>query len=52
MYEIHCANSKTEKRLREYLSFRHDIAAKLNRLKEKPREANGAHPLAGKLTGK
>lgn len=51
-YRIYTANSKTEKRLLEYASLRQDIKDKLDRLKEEPRRANGAHPLHGRLTGK
>ena len=52
MYKIFTANSKTEKRMKEYLSFRNDIREKLDRLKIEPRKANGAHPLHGRLEGK
>ena len=52
MYSIFTANSKTEKRLLEYVALRDDIKDKLNRLKENPRRANGAHPLHGRLAGK
>ncbi len=52
MYQISTANTKTEKRLREYLFLRSDIKDKLNRLKSEPRKANVAHPLHGKLEGK
>jgi addiction module RelE/StbE family toxin len=52
MYTIYTANTKTEKRLLEYLSLRQDIKDKLNRLRESPRKANGAHPLYGRLDGK
>ena len=52
MYQIYTANSKTEKRLHEYISLRQDMAEKLDRLKEEPRKANGAHPLHGRLAGK
>lgn len=51
MYKLFTANSKTEKKLREYTSLRQDIPEKLERLKENPRKANGAHPLHGKLKG-
>ena len=51
MYEIHIANKKTEERLRKYITQRNDITEKLERLKENPRKANGAHPLHGKLKG-
>lgn len=51
-YEIYTANSRTEKRLKEYLSLRSDIKEKLCRLKLEPRRANGAHQLSGKLMGK
>ena len=49
MYSIYTANSKIEKRLKEYLQFRLDIKEKLERLMLDPRRANGAHPLHGKL---
>lgn len=52
MYTLFVANSKTEKRLQEYISFRNDISEKLDRLKIEPRRANGAHNLHGKLEGK
>ena len=52
MYRLFTANTKTEKRIREYLSFREDIKEKLDRLKYEPRKANGAHPLHGRLEGK
>lgn len=52
MYKLFTANTKTEKKLQEYVSFRDDIKDKLDRLKFDPRRANGAHPLHGKLAGK
>ena len=52
MYGLFVANSKTEKRLNEYINSRKDIKNKLDKLKENPRKANGAHPLHGRLTGK
>lgn len=52
MYKIFTANSKTEKRLQEYISLRQDIRDKLEKLKIEPRKTNGAHPLHGKLDGK
>ena len=52
MYNIFTANSKTEKRLKDYLLLRKDIEDKLNRLKENPYKANGAHKLHGRLEGK
>ena len=52
MYKIFTANSKTEKRLKDYLSSRKDIKDKLDRLKVNPYKANGAHRLHGRLTGK
>jgi len=52
MYRIFTANSKTEKKLQEYISSRDDIKEKLDKLKLEPRKANGAHPLHGKLEGK
>ena len=52
MYLIYTANTKTEKRLKEYLSLRLDVRDKLDRLKLEPRRASGAHPLHGKLAGK
>ena len=52
MYEIFTANSKTEKRLKEYISSRNDIRNKLDRLKQDPRRVNGAHTLHGRLEGK
>jgi addiction module RelE/StbE family toxin len=52
MYSIYIANSKTDKRLREYISLRQDIMEKLERLKQEPRRANDAHLLHGRLEGK
>ena len=52
MYNLFTANSKTEKRLKEYILSRNDIKDKLDRLKENPYKANGAHQLHGKLAGK
>ena len=52
MYKIFTANTKTEKRLKEYIFFRNDIKEKLDKLQLEPRRANGAHPLHGKLDGK
>ncbi|HRZ85588.1 MAG TPA: hypothetical protein P5277_02300 [Candidatus Paceibacterota bacterium] len=52
MYKLFVANSKTEKRLSEYIHLRNDIKQKLDYLKEEPRKANGAHPLHGILAGK
>jgi len=52
MYEIFTANSKIEKQIQEYLLLRKDIKDKLDRLKESPYGANGAHKLHGKLEGK
>ena len=52
MYEIHTINSKTQRKLNEYVNLRNDIKDKLDRLKENPLRANGAHQLSGKLMGK
>ena len=52
MYEVYASNSKTEKRINNYISAREDIRNKIIRLKDEPRRANGAHPLRGKLQGK
>jgi len=52
MYSLFVANSKTEKRLNEYINSRKDIKNKLNKLKENPHKSNGAHPLHGRLSGK
>lgn len=52
MYELFTANTKTEKRLIDYLRERADVKNKLDRLKENPKSACGAHPLHGRLTGK
>ena len=52
MYKIHTANSKTEKRMQEYINSRNDIKNKLDKLKLEPRKANEAHPLHGRLKGK
>ncbi len=51
MYKLY-TDVKTEKKLREYMAVRNDIKDKLDRLKENPRKANGAHQLHGKLKGK
>ncbi len=51
MYQIFIAGSKVEKMLQFYISNRKDIKDKLERLKENPRKANGAHPLYGKFKG-
>ena len=51
MYEI-LIEKKVEKRLQEYLNSRGDIKEKLNRLRENPYNANGAHQLHGKLKDK
>ena len=52
MYEFVVANTKTEKRLRLYISIRNDVKDKLDRLKIDPRRSSGAHPLHGTLFGK
>ncbi len=52
MYNLFTANSKTEKILKEYVCLRKDIKNKLDRLRENPHKANGAHQLHGKLIGK
>jgi addiction module RelE/StbE family toxin len=52
MYEIFTANSKTEKRLTKYVKSKKDIKDRLDKLKQNPRKANGAHPLHGRLKGK
>lgn len=52
MYDIYTANSKAEKRLKEYITARKDIQEKLQRLKQSPRTEIGAHPLHGRLKGK
>ena len=52
MYKLIIIKSKTEKRLNEYIATRFDIGVKLDKLRELPRKANGAHPLHGKLSGK
>lgn len=52
MYKLFIANSKTEKRLKDYIVSRNDIKYKLDALKKEPRSANGAHPLHGRLAGK
>ena len=52
MYEFFTASKKAEKRLLFYSSQRQDIKEKLEKLKESPREAAGAHPLRGRLAGK
>jgi len=52
MYEIFTLNKKTENDVERYIRLRQDIPEKLNRLKQNPRKANGAHQLHGKLKGK
>ena len=52
MYEIHTINSKTEKKLKEYIKSRNDIKQKLDRLSENPFKTNGAHQLHGRLEDK
>ena len=52
MYEIFIANSKTKKRLNNYLYERNSLREKLKSLKQNPRSATGAHPLKGRLKGK
>ena len=52
MYKFFTANSKTEKRLKEYIKTRKSIKNKLERLKINPRKEIGAHPLHGRLLGK
>lgn len=52
MYKLFTANSKTEKRLKEYIKTRKSIKNKLERLKINPRKETGAHPLHGRLLGK
>jgi addiction module RelE/StbE family toxin len=52
MYEIFTANNKTEKRLKDHIQSRGDTKEKINRIKENPHRANGAHPLHGRLGGK
>lgn len=52
MYRFQIANTRTEKRLREYIRQREDIKNKLDRLKIDPRRELNAHPLHGRLTGK
>ncbi|MEK6836741.1 MAG: type II toxin-antitoxin system mRNA interferase toxin, RelE/StbE family [Nanoarchaeota archaeon] len=52
MYEIFTLTKKTENDVERYIRLRQDIPEKLNRLKENPRKANGAHPLHGRLKGK
>jgi len=52
MYQLATANSKTEKRLQEYISLRADIREKIDKLKIEPRKVNGAHQLHGRFKGK
>ena len=52
MYEIYTANTKTEKRLLDYIQQIPSIKRKLENLKISPRSTAGAHPLHGKLKGK
>ena len=52
MYKFFTANSKTEKKLKEYIKTRKSIKNKLERLKINPRKEIGAHPLHGRLLGK
>lgn len=41
MYKIFTANTKTEKKLQEYILLRADIKEKLEKLKIDPRRTNG-----------
>ena len=52
MYRLLTANRKVEKILRNYISKRHDIPLKLDKLKLDPRRENDAHSLHGRLAGK
>ena len=52
MYKIMSASKRIEKKLREYMTWRSDIANKLDRLKLNPRKEVGAHPLHGRLVRK
>ncbi len=52
MYKLFTANSKTEKLLKKYIELQNNIKEKLDKLKENPHKAIGAHPLHGKLKGK
>ena len=52
MYKIFTLTKKTEDNVEKYIRLRQDIKEKLERLKENPRKANGAHQLHGKLKGK
>jgi mRNA-degrading endonuclease YafQ of YafQ-DinJ toxin-antitoxin module len=52
IYKLYTANSKTEKRLKEYLDQSENIKLKLDRLKENPYKSNSAHKLYGRLLGK
>lgn len=52
MYKILTANTRVEKRLKEYIELRKNIRNKLERLKINPRNELGAHQLHGRLKGK
>lgn len=52
MYKLFTANSKTRKRLRNYLNARKSIANMLDRLRQNPMTELGAHRLHGRLKGK
>jgi len=52
VHKLFTANSKTEKLLRYYIKSQSNIKNKLNKLRENPKKAIGAHPLHGKLKGK
>lgn len=51
MYDIYL-NKKSEKILLSLIKSRNDIKNKLDKLRENPYKANGAHKLHGKLEGK
>ncbi len=52
MYGITTKNKRAEKQFQYYLKIRQSIQEALNRLKEDPRNACGAHKLHGHLEGR
>lgn len=52
MYKLFIGNSKTKKFLKNYIKIQNNIKNKLDKLKENPHKALGAHLLHGKLKGK
>ncbi|MEK6951922.1 MAG: type II toxin-antitoxin system mRNA interferase toxin, RelE/StbE family [Nanoarchaeota archaeon] len=51
MYTINIIKNKVDKKLREFMKERQDIAKKLDRLRLDPRKECDAHPLEGRFKG-